>query len=133
MNIHILAAAATASAVLALPALAGGGLKAQGQGAAAAPAQHQHHQLRSQGSHGGAPSRAEGVGYRSQPHPLAGGSREDQRPDPNYQNPYRPMFSLDATNPGEPHPYYRTRKDGFGYPVGPAPVYLGNGVYVIPR
>ncbi|HEX9687116.1 MAG TPA: hypothetical protein VGA25_14830 [Burkholderiales bacterium] len=44
------------------------------------------------------------------------------------------MFSLDATNPGETHPYFRTRKEGFGYPpVQSGPVYLGNGVYVIPR
>jgi hypothetical protein len=44
------------------------------------------------------------------------------------------MYSLDATNPGEPHPYFQTRKDGFGYPgARPSPVYLGGGLYVIPR
>jgi hypothetical protein len=44
------------------------------------------------------------------------------------------MYSLDATNPGEPHPYFQTRKEGFGYPSsGSRAQYLGNGVYVIPR
>ena len=63
-----------------------------------------------------------------------GGPRYEQRPDPNHQNPYRPMYSLDATPPGQPHPYFQTRKDGFGYPASrPVEVYLGNGIYVIPR
>jgi hypothetical protein len=44
------------------------------------------------------------------------------------------MFSLDAVPPGQTHPYFQTRKDGFGYPASrPAEVYLGNGYYVIPR
>jgi hypothetical protein len=44
------------------------------------------------------------------------------------------MYSLDATPPGQPHPYFQTRKDGFGYPASrPVEVYLGNGIYVIPR
>ena len=73
-------------------------------------------------------------GVQGRAHPHAGGPKLEQRPDPNYQNPYRPMFSLDATNPGEPHPYFQTRKDGFGYPASrPSTVYLGNGLYVIPR
>ena len=73
-------------------------------------------------------------GQPSQAHKFYGGPRFEQRPDPNFQNPYRPMFSLNATNPGELHPYFQTRKDGFGYPAAqPSTVYLGNGLYVIPR
>lgn len=69
-----------------------------------------------------------------QSHIIYGSPRLDQRPDPNFRSLYRPMFSLNATNPGELHPYFRTRGDGFGYPAArPSPVYLGNGVYVIPR
>jgi hypothetical protein len=65
---------------------------------------------------------------------IFGGPRLDQRPDPNYQSLYRPMFSPGATKPGELHPYFRTPREGFGYPAArPSPVYLGNGVYVIPR
>ncbi len=71
---------------------------------------------------------------QGQAHTSFGGPKLEQRPDPNYQNPYRPMYSLDATNPGEPHPYFQTRKEGFGYPaLPPSTVYLGNGLYVIPR
>jgi hypothetical protein len=69
-----------------------------------------------------------------QSHIIYGSPQADQRPDPNYRSLYRPIFSLNATNPGELHPYFRTRGDGFGYPAArPSPVYLGNGVYVIPR
>jgi hypothetical protein len=75
-----------------------------------------------------------GGGARPQAHTFYGGPRLEQRPDPNYQSLYRPMFSLGATKPGELHPYFRTPKEGFGYPAAqPSPVYLGNGVYVIPR
>jgi hypothetical protein len=67
-------------------------------------------------------------------HTRFGGPRLEQRSDPNNHNPYRPMYSLGATNPGEPHPYFQTRKDGFGYPASRgAEVYLGNGLYFIPR
>jgi len=73
-------------------------------------------------------------GQNGQAHLVFGGPRLDQRPDPNFRNPYRPMFSLNATNPGEPHPYFQTRPDGFGYPAArPAPVYMGNGMYFIPK
>jgi hypothetical protein len=69
-----------------------------------------------------------------QAHIIYGGPRLDQRPDPNNRSLYRPMFSLNATNPGEPHPYFQTRPDGFGYPAArPAPVYLGNGMYFVPK
>ena len=100
----------------AFPALAGGASRPQAHGAPMN--QPQVHQR----------------GQHSQAHTHYGGPRLDQRPDPNYQNPYRPMYSLDATNPGQPHPYFQTSKDGFGYPAsGPSAVYLGNGLYVIPR
>lgn len=69
----------------------------------------------------------------SQGHTRFGGPRLDQRPDPNYQNPYRPMFSPNAVNPGEEHPYFKTPKAGFGYPTGNTGVYQGNGIYIIPR
>ena len=65
--------------------------------------------------------------------PLAGGPRTEERPDPNHQNPYRPMFSPNAVNPGEQHPYFQTPKAGFGYPTGNPGIYQGNGFYVIPR
>lgn len=71
---------------------------------------------------------------QGQAHTRFGDPRLEQRSDPNNQNPYRPMYSLDATNPGELHPYFQTRKDGFGYPASrPPAVYLGNWLYVIPR
>ena len=93
---------------------------------------------------GGSPTRVHGAPMqqpqgdlhvpRGQAHTHFGGPRLERRPDPNFQNPYRPMFSLNATNPGELHPYFQTRKDGFGYPAAqPSAVYLGNGVYFIPR
>ncbi|HEY7656213.1 MAG TPA: hypothetical protein VH881_05040 [Burkholderiales bacterium] len=109
------AAAIIILAVHAEPAVAGGGA---GHQAHAAPSpQHRAHQQ---------PSR--------QAHTHFGSPRLEQRADPNYQNPYRPMYSLGATNPDGTHPYFQTRKEGFGYPPAqPAPVYLGNGVYVIPR
>ena len=66
-------------------------------------------------------------------HEQGGGPRLDQRPDPNYQNPYRPSYSLNAVNPGEQHPYFQTPKAGFGYPTGNTGVYQGNGIYIIPR
>lgn len=131
MNIHVHVVAATAAAALTLPALAGGGFRAQGHSTTAPPTQLQ--QPRHHGDPGGAPSQLETRRFQSQAHARSVGSRMDPRPDPNYQNPYRPMYSLDATNPGEPHPYFRTRKDGFGYPAGPARAFVGNGLYVIPR
>jgi hypothetical protein len=98
-------------------AVAGGGARHQSH-VASSP----QHGVIQQGQHG------------RQAHTRFGGPRLEQRPDPNNQNPYRPMFSLGATNPDGTHPYFRTRKEGFGYPpTQPAPVYLGNGVYVIPR
>lgn len=79
------------------------------------------------------PEQQEAGGARSQVHPRFGEPRLDQRPDPNYQNPYRPMFSPNAVNPGEQHPYFRTPQAGFGYPTGNSGIYQGNGVYIIPR
>jgi len=99
-----------------VPVQAGGGSGSQGRSA-------QSHQPRSH------PAQQPG-----QAHPHFGGPRLERRADPNDLNPYRPMYSLDATNPGEPHPYFRTRKDGFGYPAAPpGGVYQGNGIYVVPR
>ena len=124
MNIPAMAVAAAVALVMAFPVLANGGARPQAHGVSAqqvpaargAPARHHH-----------------GV-VQSQVHDQLGGPRYEQRPDPNNQNLYRPMYSLDATPPGQPHPYFQTRKDGFGYPASrPAEVYLGNGIYVIPR
>jgi len=130
MRIRIHVAATTMVMSLAIPALAGGGFRAPAHGSAT---HHpQLHQPRPHGNHAGAPAQTDSGRFRSQP-PAHTGSRVDQRPDPNLQNPYRPMYSLDATNPGEPHPYFRTRKDGFGYPASrSSAVYLGNGLYVFP-
>lgn len=114
------------------PVLAGGGSRPQAHGVS----MHQP-QLHQRGQHslpGREPAQHDARGPRGQIHGSFGGPRLEQRSDPNNQNPYRPMFSLDATNPGESHPYYQTRKDGFGYPVSrPSAVYLGNGQYFIPR
>ncbi|MGH8621442.1 MAG: hypothetical protein ACRET3_04820 [Burkholderiales bacterium] len=126
--ILIFAAAIAMLGAQAAPALAGEGSRAQAHGASSHPS---HAQQQGQNGHltRGPVRTAPGSA-----HPVFGGPRLEQRPDPNHQNPYRPMFSLDATNPGEQHPYFQTRKDGFGYPAArPSPVYLGNGVYVIPR
>lgn len=113
----LLAAAITMLVLHADPAVAGGGSRHQTH--VAPSSQHRAHQQGQLGRQG---------------HTHFGGPRYEQRPDPNNQNPYRPMYSLGATNPDGTHPYFRTRKEGFGYPSAPpAPVYLGNGVYVIPR
>ena len=123
MSIPTMAALAAAIIVMAPPALAAGGVRALVNGAT--------------GQH--APTAQVGATRRhhdvpSHVHNRLGGPRLEQRPDPNHQNPYRPMFSLDATPPGQPHPYFQTPKEGFGYPAArPAPVYLGNGLYVISR
>lgn len=130
MKIPASVAVATAMTLMVFPAQAGGGARPQPHGASM-PQVHQSMQ-HSGPARGVAPH---GIPTGSgQAHIFYGGPRLEWRPDPNDRIPYRPMFSLGATNPGERHPYYQTRKDGFGYPVaGPSPVYLGNGVYVIPR
>jgi hypothetical protein len=79
------------------------------------------------------PARQDAGRPQAQAHDRVGGPRLDQRPDPNYQNPYRPLYSPDAMNPGEQHPYFQTPKAGFGYPTGNTGVYQGNGNYVNPR
>lgn len=110
------------------PALAGGGSRTPAHGASS---HHSHAQQQWQNGH---PAREPARTAPGSAHAVVGGPRVEWRPDPNDRNPYRPMFSLDATNPGERHPYYQTRKEGVGYPgVRPSAVYLGNGVYVIPR
>ena len=128
----VIAAAIAVMGMQAFPALAGGGSRPQAHGAPA----HQH-RVQPQGQHGHQArnvARHDARGAGGEAHTRFGGRRLEQRADPNNQNPYRPMFSLDATNPGETHPYFRTPKDGFGYPPARSgPVYLGNGVYVIPR
>ncbi len=117
-SISVIAAAIAILGVQAAPALAGGWGARLPQAHGAPMQQPPAHQ---QGKNG-------------QAHLVYGGPRLDQRPDPNFRNPYRPMFSLNATNPGEPHPYFQTRPDGFGYPTGrPSTVYMGNGMYFIPR
>lgn len=114
----------------AAPVLAGGGSNSQ-----AGPSRTLHAQIHRPDGHQTREQLEKNArGVRGEAHVRAGGPRLDQRPDPNHQNPYRPMYSLDATNPGEPHPYFQTRKEGFGYPASrSSAVYLGNGVYVIPR
>ena len=130
-TVSLLAAAIAMLGLQAELALAGGGARARAHGTPASPAVHQpgqHAHMSRQPVPHGTP------GAGNQAHKFYGGPRIEQRPDPNYQSLYRPMFSLDATNPGETHPYFRTPKEGFGYPAArPAPVYLGNGYYVIPR
>ena len=113
----VIVAAVTMLVLHANPAVAGGGARHQTH-AAPLPRDGVHQQFQ----------------HNRQAHTYFGGPRLEQRPDTNHQNPYRPMYSLGATNPDGTHPYFQTRKDGFGYPPAqPAPVYLGNGVYVIPR
>jgi len=134
--IAMIAAASALLGTLAVPALAGGGSRPHAQGA---PMQRPQAQQQWQHGHMARETAPPYVGAARSPAPFPhasphGGHRLEQRPDPNHQNPYRPMFSLDATHPGEPHPYFQTRKDGFGYPTSrPSAVYRGNGVYVIPR
>jgi hypothetical protein len=132
MKISANVAMATAMTVMAIPAQAGGGARPQAHGAPMRqPQVHQGMQ------HSGPPRgiAAHGASTVSgQAHIFYGGPRLEQRPDPNYRSLYRPMFSLGATKPGELHPYFRTPKDGFGYPAAqPSAVYMGNGVYFIPR
>lgn len=111
--------------------LAGGSMRAPSHGA---PVQQAQVPQRLSGHAARQPAPQEVRAARNGVHPQYGGPRFEQRPDPNHQNLYRPMYSLDATNPGETHPYFQTRKDGFGYPAArPGAVYQGNGVYIIPR
>ena len=127
----VIAAAVALLGTQAAPALAGGGLRTTGH---VAPVQQPQVQQRWHGQTGreSAPQHAPVV--RGTTHTQHGGPRFEQRPDPNHQSLYRPMYSLDATNPGESHPYFQTRKDGFGYPASRrGTVYLGNGLYVVPR
>jgi len=133
MKYLMCAALAVAAAVImaAAPALAADRFSPLSSGVQAHPTQlHQsrHHRDRAR-----EPVQQDASGIRSQAHARLGGPRLDQRPDPNYQNPYRPSYSLDAVNPGEQHPYFQTPKAGFGYPTGNTGVYQGNGIYVIPR
>ena len=122
---------AAAIAIIASPALAGGGPRPQTHGAQIH--QPQIHQQRQQSHPARELVQQDATGVPSQGHTRFGGPRLDQRPDPNYQNPYRPSYSLDAVNPGEQHPYFQTPKAGFGYPTGNTGVYQGNGIYIIPR
>jgi len=127
-----MAAVAAAITIMASPALAGGGSRPSAHGASAHPSHFQRGSQQLHPARGAPPRNPHGV--QSQVHDRIGGPRFEQRPDPNHQNPYRPMYSLDATPPGQAHPYFQTRKDGFGYPASrPVEVYLGNGVYFIPR
>jgi len=131
MKICAIVAVAAAITIVASPALAGGGARPQAHGAQIHQPQIQQQW---QPSHPARESVQEGAsGVRGQAHTSFGGPRLDQRPDPNYQNPYRPSYSLDAVNPGEQHPYFRTPKAGFGYPTGNTGAYQNNGNYVIPR
>jgi len=95
--------------------------------------QPQSHQRGEHSQPARGPVQRDASGFRGQAHTSFGGPRLDQRPDPNYQNPYRPSYSLNAVNPGEQHPYFQTPKAGFGYPTGNTGVYQGNGIYFIPR
>jgi hypothetical protein len=125
-----MAAAVISLGAQAVPALAGGTAGPQ-HGAQIHQSQvnqrwQQSHAVRE-------PVQQDASGVRGQAHTSFGGPRLDQRPDPNFQNPYRPMFSPNAVNPGEQHPYFQTPKAGFGYPTGNPEIYQGNGFYVIPR
>ena len=122
---------AAATTIMALPALGGGESRPQAHGAQIH--QSRDHQVRQQSHAAPEPVQQDTRGVRSQVHTRFGGPRLDQRPDPNFQNPYRPSYSLDAVNPGEQHPYFQTPKAGFGYPTGNTGVYQGNGIYIIPR
>jgi hypothetical protein len=133
MRANILVTAAIAMlGTQADPVLAGGGSRPQAHGAPMRqPQVHQQRQhsqpVREVVSHDARTAQGNA-------HTRFGGPKLEQRSDPNNHNPYRPMYSLGATNPGEPHPYFQTRKDGFGYPASQgAAVYLGNGLYFIPR
>jgi hypothetical protein len=127
-----MAAVAAAITIMASPALAGGGSRPQAHGAQVY--QPQVHPRWQPGHSSREPVQRDARAVQGQAHTSTGGPRLEQRPDPNNQNPYRPMYSLDATPPGQTHPYFQTRKDGFGYPASrPVEVYLGNGVYFIPR
>ena len=131
MKISASIAVAAAITIIASPALAGGGSRLQAHGAQIHQPQIQQ---RWQPSHPVRESvQQDASGVRGQAHTRLGGPRLDQRPDPNYQNPYRPSYSLDAVNPGEQHPYFQTPKAGFGYPTGNTGVYQGNEFYIIPR
>ena len=130
--IPVTAAAIALLGVHAAPVLAGGGSRVPSHGAPAQ--QSQVHERMHSGHSARQPAPEDARTARNGVHPQYGGPRLEQRSDPNQQNLYRPMFSLDATNPGEPHPYFQTRKDGFGYPASrPGATYLGNGIYAIPR
>jgi len=132
MKIPANVAVAAAMTVMALPAQAGGGASPRAHDAPMHQPQVHQRMQHSSPAPGTVPHRASTVS--GQAHTFYGGPRLERRPDPNFQNPYRPMYSLNATNPGELHPYFQTRKDGFGYPAaGPSTVYLGNGVYFFPR
>jgi hypothetical protein len=131
MKISAIVTVAAAITVMASPALAGGGSRPQARGAQIH--QPQIHQQWQHSHPAREPVQQDASGVRSQVHTRFGGPRLDQRPDPNYQNPYRPSYSLDAVNPGEQHPYFQTPKAGFGYPTGNTGVYQGNGIYIIPR
>lgn len=131
-SISVVAAAITMLGAQAAPVLAGGGTRPQAHGAPThQPLAHQQwqrgHPARESNPH-------DARAARGQAHIVNGGPRLEQRPDPNHQNPHRPMYSLDATHPGQPHPYFQTPREGFGYPAArPSTVYLGNGLYVVPR
>lgn len=131
MKICAIVAVAAAITVVASPALAGGGARPQAHGALMHQPQSHQRGEHSQPDRG--PVQRDASGFRGQAHTRFGGPRLDQRPDPNYQNPYRPSYSLNAVNPGEQHPYFQTPKAGFGYPTGNTGVYQGNGIYIIPR
>ena len=117
--------------VAATPALAGGGTRPQAHGAQIQ--QPRIHQPLQPSHPAREPVQQDASSVRSQAHTRFGSPSLDQRPDPNYQNPYRPSYSLDAVNPGEQHPYFQTPKAGFGYPTGNTGAYQNNGNYVIPR
>lgn len=130
-KLSTLAAAIALLGTQAVPAPAGGASGPRSHGAQIHQSQpgqrwQQNHAVRE-------PMQRDASNIRGQAHDRFGGPRLDQRPDPNYQNPYRPMFSPDAVNPGEQHPYFRTPNSGFGYPTGNSGIYQGNGYYVIPR
>jgi len=119
-------AVAVTIGLAAAPALAGGGSRPQAHGGQLEQPRYQVQRHRE-------PARQDEGRPRPLAHDRAGGPRLDQLPDPNYQNPYRPLFSPNAVNPGEQHPYFQTPKAGFGYPTGNTGIYQGNGIYIIPR
>ena len=131
MRFLVSAAAVAVVITVAAPALAADRFSPQTAGAQAR--QSQVHQGWQQSHAAREPVQQDASGVHGQAHTRFGGPRLEQRPDPNYQNPYRPSYSLNAVNPGEQHPYFQTPKAGFGYPTGNTGVYQGNGIYVIPR